>query len=434
MRDRNYSLPSLWLLVCVLLLLSGCASYSHSFKPIDKKLAVNDPDSALKLLEKEGYSSRNELLYLLNKAMLLRMQGDYAASNQFFEQAKDIIRTYSAASVLDESAAFIINDSTRAYTGIPLEQVMVHVYEAMNYLEMNDLDAARVEALQVDLRLKQLTQNSPESALSADPYARYLSGMIFEDLGEYSDAMIAYRKAYEAYQEHAGLYSLVIPDYLKMDLLRMSRYMGLDDEYKAFKAEFGVSDAEVIEHDSTNGEVVLLFSKGLAPVKREQNLPVISPSTGILVRLSLPYYKDQPSPVSVAQLSTGAYSSRAEVVEDVNGIARATLQAYMPAITARALARAMVKYQMAQQTGKQNDLAVALVMIVNIVTERADTRSWLTLPAQIQMARLSLPAGTYNLNINLLDPFGRITAAQRIADFEVKPGKRRYISYHYTAH
>ena len=33
---------------------------------------------------------------------------------------------------------------------------------------------------------------------------------------------------------------------------------------------------------------------------------------------------------------------------------------------------------------------------------RADTRSWLTLPANIQMARLALPPGDYDVTVELL--------------------------------
>lgn len=436
-RDRRNRLPAIWLAGCVLLFLSGCASYSHSFKPIDNKLAANDPQSALMLLEAQDHSDRNQLLYLLNKAMLQRMQGDYAASNQTFEQAKQIIQTYSATSVTEQSAAFIVNDTTRTYIGIPMEQVMLHVYEALNYLESGDLDAARVEAMQVDVKLRQLTQDSPESALSVDPFARYLAGMIFEDLREDSDAMIAYRKAYEAYLEHESLYPVVIPDSLKMDLLRMSRNMGLHEEHESFKFRFGITESDIIDRDPSHGEVVLFFSNSLAPVKQEQSQAIVDPMSGILVRISLPYYLDHPNQISSASLTTGQYTSQTELVENINGIAHATLQAYMPAITARAIARALVKYQMARQAGNRNDgndVAGAIIMMMNFATERADTRSWLTLPAEIQMARLSLPAGKHDLEIKLTDYKGQIMKVFQLKDFEVQPGKRRYISYHYTAH
>ena len=435
MRKAHFSLAALPLWFCggwLLLQLSGCASYSQGFEPIEAQLAAQDPAAAMQILEKKGPGRNELLLYLLNKAMLQRMQHDFAASNQSFEQAKQVIQTYSAVSISEESAAFIINDATRTYTGTPLEQVMLHVYAALNYLELGDQDAARVEALQVEVRLRQLMQDFPESTLSVDPFARYLSGMIFEDLGEYSDAMIAYRKAYEAYQAHAELYTLNVPNYLKRDLLRMASKVGLTNEYTRFEAQFGLTLHNNPATAQENGEIVVLFHNGLAPIKREHSVAVIDPGSGRLIRVSLPYYQFRQQRISRARIETKGMSAQTQPVEAIDNIAEQTLQAYMPAITARAVARAVLKYNMSREAGKQNDVAGLIVNIAGVLTERADTRSWLSLPANIQMARLQLPAGNYTLSIELLDDFEQIQHTTMLNDVKVTPGERRYVSYHYV--
>ncbi len=436
-RKAHISLASLLIRVCCiwqLMQLTGCATYSQGFGPIEQSLAAQNPATALQILEKQRHGRSDLLLYLLNKAMLQRMQHDYVASNQTFEQAKQIIQTYAAASVTEESAAFIFNDTTRTYTGTPLEQVMLHVYAALNYLELGDRDAARVEALQVEVRLRQLMQSSPESALSVDPFTRYLSGMIYEDLGEYSDAMIAYRKAYEAYQAHAKLYSLDVPEYLKRDLLRMARKVGLTNEYQQLQAQFGITLSEASNPAAERGEVVLLYHNGLAPIKREHSVNTIDPVSGRLIRVSLPYYQSRPELIAAARVTVDEYDATTQQVEEIDNIAQQTLNAYMPAITARAVARAVLKYNMAREAGKQNDVAGLLVNIMGVVTEQADTRSWLTLPSNIQMARLQLPPGDYTLSIELLDALGQIQYTTTLADVKVNAGERRYISYHYVPH
>ena len=435
MRKAHFSLAGLpiWFgTAYLLLLLGGCATYSKGFETIEAKLAVQDPAAALQILEKQRPGRNELLLYLLDKAMLQRMQHDFAGSNQSFEQAKQVIQTYSAISISEQSAAFVINDTTRTYTGTPLEQVMLHVYAALNYLELGDHDAARVEALQVEVRLRQLMQDSPESALSVDPFARYLSGMIFEDLGEYSDAMIAYRKAYEAYQAHEKLYALTVPDYLKDDMLRMARKIGLNNEYAKLKAQFGMSRHNNPNYGDEEGEVVLLFHNGLAPIKRVHSVAVIDPGSGRLIRVSLPYYQNRQQIISSARVKANEVLVQTQQVEAIDDIAEQTLQAYMPAITARAVARAVLKYNMSREAGKQNDVAGLLVNIAGVLTERADTRSWLSLPANIQMARLPLPAGTYDLSIDLLDSLEQIQHTTTLSDVKVNPGERRYISYHYV--
>ena len=435
MRKAHFSLAAVPTWFCsawLLLQLAGCASYSQGFEPIEASLAAQDPATAIHILEKKGPGRNELLLYLLNKAMLQRMQHDFVGSNQSLEQAKQVIQTYSAISISEESAAFIINDATRTYTGTPLEQVMLHVYAALNYLELGDHDAARVEALQVEVRLRQLMQDSPESALSMDPFARYLSGMIFEDLGEYSDAMIAYRKAYEAYLAHEGIYSLSVPDYLKQDMIRMARKVGLHNEYAELEAKFDMSLHNNPDSAEDKGEVVLLFHNGLAPIKREHSVAVMDPGTGRLIRVSLPYYQLRPELISHARVAASGEIADSQQVEAIDNIAEQTLQAYMPAITARAVARAVLKYNMSREASKQNDVAGLIVNIAGVLTERADTRSWLSLPANIQMARLPLPAGTYSLSIELLDDFEQIQHTIMLNDIKIKPGERRYVSYHYV--
>lgn len=435
MRKAHFSLAGLpiWFgAACLLLQLGGCATYSAGFAPIEAKLAAQDPAAALQVLEKQRPGRNELLLYLLDKAILQRMQHDFAASNQSLEQAKQVIQTYSAASISEQTASFIINDTTRTYTGTPLEQVMLHVYAALNYLELGDHDAARVEALQVEVRLRQIMQDSPESALSVDPFARYLSGMIFEDLGEYSDAMIAYRKAYEAYQAHEKLYALTIPYYLQQDLLRLARKVGLKNEYAKLKRQFGMSQQNNSNFGDDTGEVVLLFHNGLAPIKREHSVATIDPGSGRLIRVSLPYYQNRQQLITSARVEANDSFVQTQQVEAIDDIAEQTLQAYMPAITARAVARAVLKYNMSREASKQNDVAGLLVNIVGVLTERADTRSWLSLPANIQMARLQLPPGTYTLSIELLDELEQIQHMTKLIDVKVNPGERRYVSYHYV--
>jgi hypothetical protein len=436
-RKAQFSVDGLPVWLCsgwLLLQLGGCATYSRGFEPIEQNLVAQDPATAMYILEKQRHPRGDLLLYFLNKAMLQRMQHDYAASNQTFEQAKQVIQTYGAISVTEESAAFIFNDTTRTYTGTPLEQVMLHVYGALNYLELGDVDAARVEALQVEVRLRQLMQDSPQSALSVDPFAHYLSGMIYEDLGEYSDAMIAYRKAYEAYQAHAQLYSLNVPEYLKWDMLRMARKVGLNDEYHQMQALFGITLAEEHNPPTEWGEIVLLYHNGLAPIKREHSVATIDPGSGRLIRVSLPYYQSRPELIATARLSVNGFDTKTQQVEAIDNIAQQTLEAYMPAITARAVARAVLKYNMAREAGKQNDVAGLLVNIAGVLTERADTRSWLSLPSNIQMARLQLQPGSYTLSIELLDALEQIQHTTNLTDVKVNPGERRYISYHYVPH
>jgi hypothetical protein len=158
MRARRANLISPLATVVLALLISGCASYSDSFSVIESDMATQRFGAALETLERQGHPKRDQVLYLLNKAMLERMSGDFAASNRTFEAAKASMYELYGVSIREQALSFAINDATRSYTGDTYEQVLLHLYTALNYLQLGDLIDARVEALQVDERLREIAQ------------------------------------------------------------------------------------------------------------------------------------------------------------------------------------------------------------------------------------------------------------------------------------
>lgn len=432
-RHRPIWLLFYFLVIFTTFTLSGCASYSDKFQSIEKELSEHDPEDALKELEKQDHSSSDELLYHLNKTMLLRMQKDFRGSNEQIELAKQFIEEYAATSVTETTASFTVNDTMRTYTATPLEQIMLNTYAAMNYLESGELDAARVEALQTDLRIRQLLESDPENVLHIDPFARYLTGMIYEDQGEWSDAMIAYRKAYQAYLAHAQIYDVSVPEYLKFDLLRMAKRNGLKNELKKLKLEFGIVSPKKTTKNGGQGEVVIFFHKSLAPVLIEQSVTQIDPGTGILIRFSLPYYQSRPSRLSHIRVMHNEQMENSQAVEHLDLIAKKNLEDALPAITARAFARAVTKYSISRNVQRQDDLVGLLFNVMTVMTEQADTRSWLTLPAEVHMARLKLPIGEQTISIELIDIGGSVTYSTELKNVVIETGKRRYYSYHWIA-
>ncbi len=422
---------------------TGCASYSESFSVIEGDMAAQRFDAALQTLEQQRHPQRDQIIYLLNKAMLERMKGDYALSNQTFEAVKAQMLELYGVSLREQTLSFVVNDATRSYSGEAYEQVLVHLYMALNYLQLGNLIDARVEALQVDEQLRQITQKISESRYTEDALARYLTGMIYEERGEYSDAMIAYRQAYQAYRRYQQDYNLSIPDFLKRDLLRLAQKLGLKDELRQFKKEFGIDKWMSVEELAQQGELVFILHNGLAPIKREHAITVLDPASGHLIRVALPYYQARYTPVANARLVIDGNSASTEVAEDIHAIATKELEAKMPGLTARAIARAVVKAQMANAAREsarqqnQNGGAAAAAMvglaveIVGAVTERADTRSWLTLPSRIHLARLPLPPGNYAIKVDLLGDIGQIVTTLEYPNVTIRQGAKTYVSPHW---
>ena len=196
---------------------SGCAAnYQDVMRQVSQDLAADQPKAALKSLDKLS-GGRDQTLYLLNKAMVLRMEGDYAGSVQAFEQAKPLMLYLEATSFTETAGAMALSEGLRSYEAPLYERLLVHVYQGLNFLQLGQPDSARVEAAQVDDLLKRLYPNTDAAPDGSDAFPRYFTGLVYEDLGEYSDAMIAYRQAYQAYKTQ-GDSDDVIPRDLKVSL------------------------------------------------------------------------------------------------------------------------------------------------------------------------------------------------------------------------
>jgi hypothetical protein len=167
------------LAVCTVL--AGCATYGHALRDIDLAVQQGRPGDALARLESLGRGGGNEALYLVNKGMLLRLQGDIAESVAVFEAAKPLVTFQEATSVSETAGKLVVAEGTTSYQPRPFERLQLHILQALNHLELDNWDGARVEALQIDLLLQRAYGGSAPQG--GDAFARYLSGIIFEGLG-----------------------------------------------------------------------------------------------------------------------------------------------------------------------------------------------------------------------------------------------------------
>src|SRR5450759_4977688 len=452
------------LLLCTFALsgiLPGFATATESFGVVERALSARPYDAALKSTEQESGSKKDRVLYLLNKGMVLRMKRDFTGSNQALEAAKAEMERLYTASVSENTLSFVVNDATVSYAGDDYEQVLVHLYMALNYLELGQPNEARVEALQVDLKLREIGEKIPGNKFTEDALSRYLTALIYEELGEWSDAMIDYRKAYEAYKKYQVNYGVPVPDMLKHDLLRLAQREGLADEATQYSKEFGMDlPQEENSAPEQGGELVFVLNNGLAPIKREKVVGAIAPPPSVamnatkphkqgtfappvVVNIALPYYESRPNKVLSARVSVSGKHASTQMMENIDAIARASLDSRMPAITARSIVRAVAKGAIQESVdragnNRNNDPAVELlgsflVRVAAVATERADTRSWLTLPENVQLARLSLSPGSYTVTVDLLGAGEQVIATLEYPGVVISKKHKTYLTQHWVS-
>ncbi|MDH5387966.1 MAG: hypothetical protein OEY06_05920 [Gammaproteobacteria bacterium] len=409
------------------LFLTGCMGLGSKAVSMQAELAAGRVSNALAIAENEN-SSEDEVLASLNKGMLRRMKRDYQGSNQIFEVAKKNIEELYGVSVTEQAGALIVNDTLRSFSGDRYEQVLLHAYMAMNYIQLDDFDSARIEMKQAEVKMMEWGDD-PED----DPFVRYLSGMIYEELGEKDQAVISYRQAKDVYKSTSQKQTFGVPTVLKMDLLRSLANEGFDDEFRALKKELKMKKFKPEVLTKGFGELIVILNSGLAPVRKEVSISAVTNEVTDTVKIAIPSYPDPQQRFS-ARLSTNhKLVANLELVENIDGLARAALNNDLPIITTRAIARAVVKHK-TQSTVEEKGGALAgfLATAFNVVSEQADTRSWITLPQTIQMARVKLPVGMNKVNIDIYNASGRLV--DRIEkEILIKSGKSSFITEHWVA-
>jgi len=376
------------LTVLLPVLLQACAVHQQKVGSLAERLERSTPEATLLSLQSTNSPERDRGQYLLNTGLLKSITGDFEGAIHDLQSAKDTLNSLQATSVSENLGAAIINETLRSYDGSASERVLLHVLLSINYMMLNDLDAARVEVLQADVVMKELArEDKPIGQLAS---AHYIAGLIYELGGELDDAMISYRKAANI----MALRNMSPPPALKKTLLSLSQRLGLDEEYTKYREQF---DSAVKPPTPDAAEIVVIYWDGVVTSKRGNSLSVWEPTLNQAVSLALPYYPPSNYVEKPFTLSISGQYHRTETIEDIEALLREDMDDESAAIYAMTLARMVIKYKIVKSADNQDDSLGLFINIFTMLSEVADTRSWNMLPSSIQFARFSLPAGEYSL-------------------------------------
>lgn len=455
----------------------GCGSGLKRYAAVERHLSAGDPAAAAEVIRKaEGdYGSKSQVLYDMDLGMTLHLAGDYEASNTHLERAEAQIEDLYTKRITTEVAAFLVNDTTLPFDGAPFEQVWVNVVKALNYALLNEWDEALVEARRIDHRLNVLADRRDADQYREDPFARYLSGILYESAGELNDAFIAYRKAYEAYRSAESWLRTPVPDSLKADLLRVTDALALSQEHDMYRREFpetvwrrrsAIKDLAQVVVISYNGRAprtedqfldlpidtealkLVLLTKGatVGADKEDRRVAesVIYGLNGRVVRVALPKLVPQKTQVSHSLVSLsgpeGPIQTTTQLTANLTATAEKALNDRFAALALKAVARAASKFALAEgaargvrHAGGDNDAALAGFLVgflfksLAVATEEADKRSWRTLPDEIHIARLWLPPGDYTLEVQPIGVTGGGTGKDSRRSLTLRPGETRIL-------
>lgn len=418
----------------LLLLLASCASYYDRNQELMKAVYTNNLETAQRILEDDAKwekKEKNLLLFYLNKGTVLWMAGKNAESNTYFQKADLFVEDYNKK-VGDVVLTMLVNANMSTYPGENFEQIMLHYYGALNFLQLGKLDEALVEGKRMLQKMQRITDSyKGENKYKRDAFAHNLLGMIYDARHEYNDAFIAYKNAYEVYKEdYLPQLQTPIPPQLKLDLLRTAYLTGFYDEVRRFEKEFEISYVKPESNNKHKSEVLVLWNNGLGPVKDQLSITItiipygngwvqfINHEMGISIpfhvgdqdqkdlldmrffRLALPKYISRLPYYQTAKVKVMDQNYSFSMAQDINAIAYKSLQDRMLKELSVGLLRVALKQLAAYKLRQNKDAqgAALAASIYSVASEQADTRNWQLLPYSISYSRVALDSGEHKLN------------------------------------
>jgi hypothetical protein len=132
---------------------------------------------------------------------------------------------------------------------------------------------------------------------------------------------------------------------------------------------------------------------------------------------------------AAALAGAGGVTATTARIENLSRQARITFDAEKPTIFFKTILRGLTKYLASRGADSAGgSLAKWGAIVFGAATESADTRSWLTLPADVHLARLDLPPGLWHLEVEFSGQRGQPLGRQTVEDVAVRAGDWTFLS------
>ena len=279
----------------------------------------------------------------------------------------------------EQLGSLLMDDTGKEYEAEFYEKLMISPYLVLAYLQKGDFENARVERNKTITKINQYIEEKPEErAYLENPLARYLTALIYEQEDKNDDAKIEYKK-------------------MKFD-----------------------AEIERLNNKSAKtSDLVVLIDIGMAPQKSEVKwgpAQVQVPAAGKNVTLGFTYAEYKPSPTEVSKcdvLINDKAIGTSNLLYDLEKTILTQYEKNKSALVAKLVARMTLKAGVqvgAQVAAEKIPFGAAALSLFKKVapvasltwinSEKADLRSWLTLPKQIQYLRVNaLEPGEYIVKI-----------------------------------
>ncbi len=392
-----------------LITILSCATYQNKVLEPRNYLKSGQYTLAIENFKKlADEDSRDQLVYQMDYATALQVAGKFDESAKAFIKADTLVDLNDYHSVSNVAGATLGGEEMIQYKGESYEKFFINTFNAINFLMMGKFDDALVEARRINEKINKMRMEGREP-YEQSPFARYLAAILWESQKNYDSAYIEYEASYNLDASNP---------FISQDLLRASRLSRRAEMLKKWKTTFPNLTETKESLDKENGEIIVIFQQGWGPEKharQQYHFPELYPVF---------------SKTRSARVSVNGSEITTQTVYNVSKVAIETLRKDFGALVARRVGSRVAKAVVADQIRQKDNLLGNLTWVAMVLSDRADLRQWSTLPETIQMARIFVKPGKYQVQIKGTDFSGGLTGESFEAnEVLVKPGQKTFVNW-----
>ena len=342
----------------------------------------------------------SEFLKKTELGLLNFHESKHKESQKYFQEAVDIYRDAENKPLVSFSEITTIN-----YNGEGYDKVLLHNYNALNYLMMGDLEKAKVETknsnfIQKYERQKFYTEIENFKEINEEygtvldtyeqlfksvdathnpyqnPFAYYVSALLYEEDEEYDDSYIDIKNALKYYSN-----SKILKD--KLQLYKSNRYA------------------------DTDKRVELFFDIGKSPIKMQIKIPVKTDKNkqNMLYLPTFKIYKSIVDQIIVID-SDDKLIAESSILSDIDAIKVNEFKAKLPSLIKK-LATETGKEVLTDALSQKSSSIGAVAKTLSTVYSQNNLLTWSSLPKRIDVISF-IPSKNETYRLKILGKNGKI--------------------------
>lgn len=404
-------------------LLTGCGSKLYTAQAAFKAGDMVAAEKNIEAYARQNKRSEHRIIAHFELGSILFEAGRYEESAAAFQYAEDqllALEQEKEYKVSEEIESALKNPAEVTYRGTPYERVMSATMMGIAYSMQGDFESARPSFRSADfwqddgIRKRQEQIDDARDEIAEDEANQDMVAANESAAGSYSDSFFA------GYESVSNSFADVVQGAFLLGQLQGSSdatdaafLFGRASEINPDNS-FAAADAALAEEAgfSVPNRTYVLFATGFSPFMIE--IPIVLPLPGVgVATAAFPILqRDEAGYTGGLSIEADGQTFSVEPIADMDRIVGANFNAELPLIITRHTASILAKNGLAvganaaaRQVGGYEGLLIQLTAwIYNIWQNKADIRSWQTLPKYYMYASFPTPAsGTITIDSS---PFG----------------------------